>query len=37
MIIKTQLKKPLSEYKAISPHVIAAQKNERKRNSNKSG
>ncbi len=26
MIIKTQLKKPLSEYKAISPHVIAAQK-----------
>ncbi len=25
-IIKTQLKKPLSEYKAISPHVIAARK-----------
>ncbi|MBU2562409.1 MAG: DNA-directed DNA polymerase [Nanoarchaeota archaeon] len=26
LIIKTQLKKPLSEYKAISPHVIAAKK-----------
>jgi len=26
IIIKTQLKKPLSEYKAISPHVIAARK-----------
>jgi len=26
MIIRTQLKKPLSEYKAISPHVIAAKK-----------
>ena len=26
MIIKTQLKKPLSEYKAISPHVTAARK-----------
>jgi len=26
LIIKTQLKKPLSEYKAISPHVIAARK-----------
>ena len=26
MIIKTQLKKPLSEYKAITPHVIAARK-----------
>lgn len=26
MTIKTQLKKPISEYKAISPHVIAAQK-----------
>ncbi len=26
LIIKTQLKKPLSEYKSISPHVIAAQK-----------
>lgn len=26
MIIKTQLKKPISEYKSISPHVIAAQK-----------
>lgn len=26
IIIKTQLKKPLSEYKAISPHVIAAKK-----------
>ncbi|MEK6918046.1 MAG: DNA-directed DNA polymerase [Nanoarchaeota archaeon] len=25
-IIKTQLKKPISEYKAISPHVIAAKK-----------
>jgi len=26
LIIRTQLKKPLSEYKAISPHVIAAKK-----------
>ncbi|MEX0920358.1 MAG: DNA-directed DNA polymerase [Candidatus Pacearchaeota archaeon] len=26
LIIKTMLKKPLSEYKAISPHVIAARK-----------
>ncbi len=26
LVIKTQLKKPLSEYKAISPHVIAARK-----------
>ena len=26
LIIKTQLKKPLSEYKAISPHVVAAKK-----------
>jgi len=26
LIIKTQLKKPLSEYKAISPHVVAARK-----------
>ena len=26
LIIKTQLKKPLEEYKAISPHVIAARK-----------
>jgi DNA polymerase I/DNA polymerase-2 len=26
MTIRTQLKKPLNEYKAISPHVIAAQK-----------
>ena len=26
LIIKTQLRKPLSEYKAISPHVIAARK-----------
>lgn len=26
LIIRTQLKKPLSEYKAISPHVIAARK-----------
>jgi DNA polymerase elongation subunit (family B) len=26
MTIRTQLKKPLSEYKTISPHVIAAQK-----------
>ena len=25
-MIKTQLKKPISEYKAISPHVIAAKK-----------
>ena len=26
IIIKTQLKKPLEEYKAITPHVIAARK-----------
>ncbi|HKL23920.1 MAG TPA: DNA-directed DNA polymerase, partial [Candidatus Nanoarchaeia archaeon] len=26
LVIKTQLKKPLSEYKAVSPHVIAARK-----------
>jgi len=26
IIIRTQLKKPISEYKAISPHVIAAKK-----------
>jgi len=26
LIIKTQLKKPLSEYKSISPHVVAARK-----------
>ena len=26
LIIRTQLKKPISEYKAISPHVIAAKK-----------
>jgi len=26
IMIRTQLKKPLSEYKAITPHVIAAQK-----------
>ena len=26
ILIKTQLKKPISEYKSISPHVIAAQK-----------
>lgn len=26
LIIRTQLKKPLSEYKAVSPHVIAARK-----------
>ncbi|VVB79835.1 DNA polymerase [uncultured archaeon] len=26
ILIRTQLKKPLSEYKAISPHVIAARK-----------
>lgn len=26
LIIKTQLKKPLSEYKATTPHVIAAQR-----------
>jgi DNA polymerase I/DNA polymerase-2 len=31
LIIKTQLKKPISEYKTISPHVIAAKKmNEKK-------
>jgi len=28
LIIKTQLKKPISEYKSISPHVIAAKKME---------
>jgi len=28
LIIKTQLKKPISEYKAISPHVVAAKKME---------
>ncbi len=26
LVIKTQLKKPLSEYKATTPHVVAAQK-----------
>ncbi|MBI2044544.1 hypothetical protein HYT23_00645 [Candidatus Pacearchaeota archaeon] len=26
LIVKTQLKKPISEYKAITPHVIAAKK-----------
>ena len=26
IIIRTQLKKPISEYKSISPHVVAAQK-----------
>ena len=26
LIIKTQLKKPISEYKAISPHVVAARR-----------
>lgn len=31
LIIKTQLKKPISEYKAISPHVIAAKKMEEAR------
>ncbi len=30
LIIKTQLKKPISEYKAISPHVIAAKKMQEK-------
>ncbi len=30
IIIRTQLKKPLSEYKAISPHVIAARKMQEK-------
>ena len=30
IIIKTMLKKPLAEYKAISPHVIAAQKMQEK-------
>jgi len=28
MIIRTQLKKPLAEYKAITPHVVAARKME---------
>ncbi len=31
MIIRTQLKKPISEYKAISPHVIAARKMQEKK------
>ena len=31
LIIKTMLQKPLSEYKAISPHVIAARKMEEKK------
>ena len=26
LIIKTQLKKPISEYKSISPHVVAAKR-----------
>lgn len=30
LIIRTQLKKPLSEYRAISPHVIAARKMQEK-------
>jgi len=30
IIIRTQLKKPLSEYKSISPHVIAAKKMQEK-------
>jgi DNA polymerase elongation subunit (family B) len=30
MIIRTQLKKPLSEYRAISPHVVAARKMQEK-------
>jgi DNA polymerase I/DNA polymerase-2 len=30
ILIRTQLKKPISEYKAISPHVIAARKMEEK-------
>ncbi len=30
LIIKTMLKKPLSEYRAISPHVIAARKMQEK-------
>lgn len=30
MIIRTQMKKPLSEYKAITPHVIAARKMQEK-------
>jgi len=30
MIIRTQLKKPLSEYKAITPHVVAAKKMQEK-------
>ena len=34
LIIKTQLKKEISDYKAISPHVIAAKKNERTKNPN---
>jgi len=30
MMIRTQLKKPIDEYKAISPHVIAARKMQKK-------
>ncbi len=30
LIIKTQLKKPISEYKTISPHVVAAKKMKQK-------
>ena len=30
LIIRTQLKKPLSEYKSISPHVVAAKKMQEK-------
>jgi len=31
IVIRTQLKKPISEYKAISPHVIAAKKMEERK------
>lgn len=37
LIIKTQLKKPISEYKTISPHVIAAKKMNAKKNFSKPG
>ena len=31
ILIRTQLKKPISEYKSISPHVIAAKKMEQQK------
>jgi DNA polymerase elongation subunit (family B) len=31
IVIKTQLKKPLEEYRAVSPHVVAAQKMQKRK------